>query len=255
MGLFSSIASIFSGSGNKKAAQQAAAAQVASAQLGVDETRRQFDTSRADNMPFLTAGTRALGAQMDLLGLGDIQMPGNIGGYAGGTYDVGPGGGLIQRTPVARGYDPAQGAPVQDRQAAAIARLKESPLFQSLFDTGLEATTQNAAATGGLRGGNAQRSFADFGRDTLTQVILQQLGSLGQIAGQGQATGSFLGQLGANAASNLSNLFGQQGQARAGGILGAQAGRNQMISGFANIGDSLVSAIPGVGSFLGKIGL
>lgn len=209
IGLFSSIASIFSGSGNKKAAQKAADAQVKAEQLGVDETRRQFDLSRADNLPFLTAGTTALGQQGDLLGL--------------------------------------NGA---DAQATGIAALKESPLFASLFDNGLEAVTQNAAATGGLRGGNAQRSFADFGRDSLAQVILQQLGSLGQVAGQGQQTGSFLGQLGANAASSLSNLFTQQGQARAGGILGAQAGRNQMISGFGNIFDSLASKIPGVGSFL-----
>lgn len=214
IGLFSSIARIFSGSGIKKAAQQAAAAQVQAAQLGVDETRRQFDTSRADNLPFLTAGTQALGQQGDLLGLN------------GG-----------------------------DAQGGAIEALKKSPLFASLFNTGLEATTQNAAATGGLRGGNAQRSFANFGRDTLAQVILQQLGSLGQVAGQGQQTGSFLGELGANAGANLSNLFGQQGQARAGGILGAQAGRNQMISGFGQIGDQIAGGNNPIAKFLKSIGI
>lgn len=52
-----------------KAAGKAADAQVQAAQLGVDETRRQFDALQALMQPFVNAGTGALSGQQDLLGL------------------------------------------------------------------------------------------------------------------------------------------------------------------------------------------
>lgn len=106
-----------------------------------------------------------------------------------------------------------------DTQAASIDALKASPLFQSLFNTGEEAILQNASATGGLRGGNIQNSLANFGGNTLAQVIQQQLGNLGGISGTGINTAQNLGSLGANSASQISALLNQQGAAQAGGIL------------------------------------
>ncbi len=52
-----------------KAAGRAADAQVQAAQLGVDETRRQFDALQELMRPFVNAGTGALSGQQDLLGL------------------------------------------------------------------------------------------------------------------------------------------------------------------------------------------
>ncbi|QXB47655.1 hypothetical protein [Acinetobacter seifertii] len=52
-----------------KAAGKAADAQVQAAQLGVDETRRQFDALQALMQPFVNAGTGALSGQQGLLGL------------------------------------------------------------------------------------------------------------------------------------------------------------------------------------------
>lgn len=176
------IGSIFGGKGQKKAAQKAADAQVRAAQLGIDEQRRQFDTTRSDLMPWLTAGTQALDAETDLLGLD-------------GT----------------------------DKQAASIAALKDSPLFQSLFDTGEEAILANAAATGGLRGGNTNRSLADFGSDTLARVIQNQLANLGGLRGAGQTTGTSLGAMGGQSAAQISQLLGQQGAAQAGNYLSRAA--------------------------------
>jgi hypothetical protein len=69
MGLFSFVGSILGGKSSKKAATKAADAQVQAAQLGIDETRREFDQSRTDQLPWLNAGKSALGAQGDLLGL------------------------------------------------------------------------------------------------------------------------------------------------------------------------------------------
>lgn len=234
MGLFSAIGSLFGGGSKKKAAQKAADAQIAFAQKGLDETKRQFDLSRADQLPWLQAGQGALAEQAALLG---IPIPGIISGYGGGTWNANG----TQATPV-------DGSAAQ---AAAIAKLKASPLFQSLFATGNEAILGNAAATGNLRGGNTIDDLASFGRDTLSQVIQNQLANLGGISAQGGATGANLGALGANAAANMSNLFNQQGAAKAGMHL-AKGGINAQ--NWANAGsflDDAFSAIPGLGSFKG----
>lgn len=210
MGLFSVIGGIFGGGSKKKAAQKAADAQIAFAQKGLDETARQFDQSRADQLPWLQAGQQALGAQSDLLGLG------------GGA-----------------------------EQAAAIAALKDSPLFQSLFDTGQETLLGNASATGGLRGGNTQGALADFGRDTLSQVIQSQLANLGGISAQGGATGANLGALGANAAGNMADLFNQQGAAKAGMHITKGAINAQNWGNFGSFFDDALAAAVGGGGMGG----
>jgi hypothetical protein len=60
---------LISGGAQKRAAQQAADAQTNAAQLSIAEQQRQYDQTRADNMPFLQAGTDALGQERGLLGL------------------------------------------------------------------------------------------------------------------------------------------------------------------------------------------
>ncbi len=134
------------------------------------------------------------------------------------------------------------GAPSQQTQLDA---LKASPYYQSIFRNGQEAALQNAAATGGIRGGNAQRSFYDVGTDTFAQTIQQQLANLGGLSGQGlNATGS-VGQFGAaNGAANT-QLLNQQGAIRSGGLLtrgGISAGLWRNAGGFA---DQVASAIGG----------
>lgn len=184
MGLLGDIigigTSLLGGNAKKKAAKKAEAAQLEAARLATEEQRRQFDLTRSDNMPWLSAGQEALGGQMDLLGIGE-------GGLAG--------------------------------QAAAIQGLKDSPLFQSIYNTGEEAILANASATGGLRGGNTQNSLARFGGDTLSQVIQQMFANLGGISGTGNSTAATLGSLGQNTANAISGLHIGAGNARAGSAL------------------------------------
>lgn len=211
MGLFSFVGGLLGGSSKKKAAGKAAAAQIEFAQKGLDETKRQFDISRADQLPWLETGKEALGEQADLLGLNGI-----------------------------------------DTQEASIASLKDSPLFKALFGAGEEAIMANASATGGLRGGNVQRSLADFGSDTLSQVIERQLANLGGISSQGGATGAGLGALGADAASAMAKLFGQQGSAKAGKYLAKGAINAQNWSNAGSfIDDAITSFLPGGGGIKG----
>lgn len=102
-----------------------------------------------------------------------------------------------------------------DQQQAAIDALKQSPLFTSMFNTGQDAILANAAATGGLRGGNTQNSLARFGSDTLAQVIQNQLAGLGGLSGMGQGAAGNLGQLGQANSNAQTQIYGQLGNANA----------------------------------------
>jgi len=68
VGLFSVISGIFGGNAQKKASQQAADAQVAAQNRAIDINQQQYETTRADYMPYTQAGTKAIGGYGDLLG-------------------------------------------------------------------------------------------------------------------------------------------------------------------------------------------
>lgn len=185
-------ASLLSGIIGKGAAKSATKAQTASLNQAMAQQNAQFQQTRADNMPFMQAGTQALGATGDLLGLG--------------------------------GADP---------QAAAIAALKASPGFTSLYDAGADTILQNSAATGGLRGGNTNMSLAGFGSNLLATVIQNQLQNLGGLVNVGAGTAGQLGALGQNNASAISELLTKQGTAKANGIVAGAGAIQSAISGVA----------------------
>lgn len=200
-GVGSALGGIAGGSSKKKAAQL----EYQAAQDAINEQRRQYDTTRADYAPYLEAGTGALAQISALLGLGTPGTGSGLPGTSGGTPGIGDG-------------LPGMGG--NAAQASALDALRESPLFQSLYRTGEEAVLQNAAATGGLRGGNAQRSLADFGADTFAQVIQRQLANLAGVAGLGSGATDAVSAFGQQSSANIGNLAQQGASARAGGILG-----------------------------------
>lgn len=112
-------------------------------------------------------------------------------------------------------YGDLLGTNGNDAQMAGIAALKGGPLYTSLYANGEEALLQNAAATGGLRGGNTQGALADFGRDTLASVYGNQLTNLYNLAGLGLGATGSVAQAGANTANNVTSLLGNIGQAQA----------------------------------------
>lgn len=135
-------------------------------------------------------------------------------------------------------------------QQNAISSLQSSPLYQSLFNTGQNTVLNNAAATGGLRGGNATNSLYNLGQSTLASVIQNQLSNLGAISNTGQGTGTALGQLGGNSASAIASLLQQQGATTGGGILSSALAGNKGISGVSSSLTSLLNN-PSVLSALG----
>lgn len=139
------------------------------------------------------------------------------------------------------------GAP---EQQTAIDELIASPWYQTLLRNGEEAVVQNASATGGLRGGNTQRSLADFRADTLATSIDRMLQQLFGVSGQGVGATTAGSAAGRDTTNAQSAILGQQGQVRAGGLL-TRAGINSQM--WNNAGSFLDQANPL--SFLKVLGL
>jgi hypothetical protein len=103
-----------------------------------------------------------------------------------------------------------------EAQAEAIAQLESGSQFQSLVQQGEAGILANASATGGLRGGNVQGALAQFRPQMLQGMIQQQFQNLGSLTNVGQASAARQAQAGQTTGTNISNLYGQQGAARAG---------------------------------------
>ncbi len=132
-----------------------------------------------------------------------------------------------------------------EAQQQMIERIQAGPEYGALVGQGEEAILQSASATGGLRGGNVQEALAKFRPEILSSLINQQYSRLGNIAGMGQNAAAGQASAGMNMASNIGNLYGQQGAAQAGAALArGQATANM----WGNIAGS-VGLAAGLGGF------
>jgi hypothetical protein len=193
MGLFSLIGGLFGSGSQKKAANQAMQAQTAALNRAIDIGNQQFQQTRADYMPYTRAGTAAIDDISKLLGL-----------------NFGPGYSITETGATEAG---------QEAQQAAIEKLRLGPLYQSLYRNGEEALLQNAAATGGIRGGNTQRGLADFGSDVLANVYQNTISNLNDVSRLGLGATGSVASFGANNANSAAGLTTQIGQAQANNYL------------------------------------
>lgn len=104
-------------------------------------------------------------------------------------------------------------------QQQAIAGIQGGAQFQALNKAGGDAILSNAAATGGLRGGNVQGALAQNSQNVLNSLIQQRFSNLGSLSSLGQNAAAGVGNAGQNMANQVSNLLQQQGAAQAGGQL------------------------------------
>lgn len=112
-----------------------------------------------------------------------------------------------------------------EAQQAAIAQLEASPQFQSLVAQGEAGILANAAATGGVRGGNTQAALAQFRPGLLSSIIEQQYARLGGLSGMGAQAGQSLMTGGiSREQSEQDYMRWLQGTATELGVAGLQAG-------------------------------
>lgn len=241
--------SVMAANGAKSAANTAASAQTAASQATIAEQRRQYDQTRTDLGGYRDAGSSALAQQMNLLGLGGTPASGggvtDWAAYVNGNSDALANWNAIKNTSAGQQFNgdiasfgqyhygadgsrrdlapytsaATAGIGADAAQQGAIDQLRNSPLYESLFRNGENTLLANASATGGLRGGNTQGALANFGKDTLAQVIESQLTRLGGVSAQGQSAAAQTGAFGANSANAIGQALGDQGSAQAGAAL------------------------------------
>lgn len=134
-----------------------------------------------------------------------------------------------------------------EAQQQAIAGLEGSPQFQALTQQGENAILQNAAATGGLRGGNVQAALAQFRPQVLSDLINQQYARLGGLSTMGQNAAAGQAAAGQTLGANVSGLLGQQGAATAGGQIARGGVARQTFGDIMQI----AGAAAGMGGFGG----
>ena len=105
-----------------------------------------------------------------------------------------------------------------DAQQASFDSFNASPGQKFLRDRAQKNLLRNSAAIGGLGGGNVRSALVEQGVGFAQQDYNNQFGRLGQLAGQGQTAATNIGNFGANASNNISNSYGNIGNARATGI-------------------------------------
>lgn len=217
--------SLYSGQKGAKAAKGAAGAQMAMSKLAISE--QQMAENEIINLlsPYMQAGRP------------DLTQP----------Y-IQAGGQALQ------GLQGLLGLRGAGEQQAAIQGIQQGGQFQELARQGEQGILQNAAATGGLRGGNVQGALAQFRPALLNQLIESQYGKLAGLTSMGGSAAQNLLSMGQQTASglatsqqqtgvNISNFLTQMGAAQAAGITGAANAQIQGLTGAAtsigNLGQNL----------------
>jgi len=133
-------------------------------------------------------------------------------------------------------------------QETAIQNIAESPAQQFLRKRAQKNLLQNAAAIGGVGGGDVRSALVEQGVGFAQQDTENQFNRLNQLSAPGTQTAVNVGQLGANAANQAGNAIMQGGQALASGELGAAQARANATNQFLQLGAL------GVGAFTGGAG-
>lgn len=207
---------IYSSNKASAAAKKASAQQTAAQEKAIQEQRTQFQQLQETLRPYVEAGKVDLTQPYIQAGPGALQAMQGLAGLRGAA-----------------------------EQQAAIDQIKQSAQFQELAKQGEQGILQNAAATGGLRGGNVQAALAQFRPSLLNQLIESQYGklagltSLGSTSAEnllrlGQASAAGVGAAGQQSAQNIGNLYAAQGQAQAAGTIGQANAIAQGASSISN---------------------
>jgi len=130
-----------------------------------------------------------------------------------------------------------------EAQAAAIQGL-ETGQYQELAQQGENAMLQQAAATGGMRGGNIQGALAQYRPQLLNSLIQQQFSNLGGLTQIGQASAAGVGAAGMNLAGQIGQQYSNMGTAQAQNALTQGQIKSDMYSNL------LPSAIGSIGGLL-----
>lgn len=138
----------------------------------------------------------------------------------------------------------------REAEQETIDRIKGGAEYQETVRAGEDAILANASATGGLRGGNVQRSLAEFRPSILNSLLDKQFSRAGELAGRGVGAATGVGNAGVQSAASSGALrnagySGAAGSINLGGSAQAAGFINQgnaWAGGAANLGNAVTSA-------------
>lgn len=122
-----------------------------------------------------------------------------------------------------------------EAQQAQIDQVQNSPMFQSMLQQGETSLLQNAAATGGLRGGNTQAALAQFSPQLLNQQLNQRYERLAQLGLMGQASAAGVGADQAATTARVSQGYQNIGDIGAARSMGMAQGLTNAIGQFGQM--------------------
>ncbi len=268
-GIAGSIGSAVIGASSAK---KAANAQAAAADAQIAESRRQFDMIQGLLKPYVGAGSAALQAQLDLMGLGgsmgtvptveEFTTGGNQGAFIGGiplgsgtpgVTKFRVGGREFATREEAQAYAESQrtgAVSAQDAQRNAISAIENGAQFGQLVKQGEYALMANASATGGLRGGDTQAAMAQFRPQMLQALIDKQLANFGGLAANGQNAAAMTGTAAQNTGAQVNAALGDKGAAQAGAYLARGQAWQNAGSGIINTMSMMAQPLtPGGGAW------
>lgn len=108
-----------------------------------------------------------------------------------------------------------------EAQARARGSFQSDPGYEFQRSEGLRAVEGSAAARGSTLSGGTLKALQSYGTGLADQSYGNWYQRLANMQGIGQNAAAQTGNIGANTASNISNLYGQAGAAQAGGYLAA----------------------------------
>jgi len=195
------------------AAETAARASGQASDASVAEQRRQYDLSRADQAPFLTAGTGAINRLAPGVGYGGefgSAMPFDF------QYSEDPGA----------GFRLAEGVKAIDRSAAARGGLLSGATLKGVQRYGQDLGSQEY--------GNAfNRYVTRFNAQTGERNQLYN--RLAGVAGTGQTATNQIGAQGANMAGNIGNAYMTNAANQGNAAMAAAGQRQSAFGGTANM--------------------
>jgi len=209
------VGSVLSSKAAGDAADTAAQASGAASAASIAEQRRQYDLSRADQAPYLAAGTESVN-----------QL----------ATDLRPGGRFATTTPFDFRYDQ-----------------NTDPGYAFRFSEGMKGLERGAAARGGLLSGATLKGITRYGQDMGSQEYSNAFNRyltgfnanmgerdrlynrLAGVAGTGQTATNQIGAQGANMASNIGNAYMNNAANQGNAAMAAAGQRQSAFGGAANV--------------------
>lgn len=200
-------------------------------QFGLSGSEQALQGAMSSGLGAIQSGTsgalgtlqQGLGSALNQLNLGQQALSGN---FSAGASSVDPTTGqpLFQQAASGVGAFSPAGLSAQQQQAAlsgalgadaqrqAFNQFVESPEQAFLREQGQESIINQAAAIGGLGGGNVQKELARFGTGLASQDLQNRFNRLGSLSQQGLQAAGQQGQFLSQAGQQMGNLAAQNAQ-------------------------------------------